>query len=705
MPVFNQSRSRIIRLIFLAAFFLILAQLFHLQILSKEYILDARRNAIFSKRVYPSRGIIFDRKNNPILTNTMMFDLMVTPSEVKIDTNYFCQLMEIDTSEFRKRIINVIIKNRTGKLPGIFEQLLTPQKYARLEENIWRFNNGFFLQQRPVRGYPFNAAAHILGYVNEVDTGLINRSNGFYKPGDYAGKTGLEQYYENVLMGQRGAEYWIKDKDGKIVGRYRNGEIDTPAIAGRNLRTYLDVEVQQLAEKLLTNKIGAIVAIDPKTGGIIAMASGPDYNPNDLTGSEKQKNYAKMALDVSKPLFNRAIKGQYPGGSTYKPLGALIGLDEGVITAQSGYPCRGAFYECTRPIKCTENFPGHAANLRLAIAWSCNSFFSSTIRKTIDNPKYHNPRIGLTKWKEYCNAFGYGHRLGADIPNENGGNIPDTNAYDKEYRGQWNSCTMTGGGLGIGQDKMLVTPLQIANAICIVANKGYYYTPHFVRSIDNEIDDDTSLVNKFRTKHSPLTHISDEDYNTVIEGMHDVTVYGTAWRIPKIPGIEICAKTGTAQNKQVIERKVVDLADHSLFVCFAPKEDPKIAVSVIIENGGFGATWAGPIGYLIVEKYLTDSLRADRKIEVDRIANANLMPSYLTRQQFVADSIRAFEWFKKTKDSSYIDKYISGDNWELSFPQKRNPSPLPARKEYKTREIAIIEDKNLKKKKTEGMIS
>ena len=309
MPVFNQSRSRIIRLIFLAAFFLILAQLFHLQILSKEYIIDAKRNAIFEKRVYPSRGIIFDRKNNPILTNTMMFDLMVTPSEVRIDTNYFCQLMEIDTSEFRKRIVNVIIKNRTGKLPGIFEQLLTPQKYARMEENIWRFNNGFFLQQRPVRGYPFNAAAHILGYVNEVDTGIINRSNGFYRAGDYAGRTGLEQYYEKVLMGQRGSEYWIKDKEGKIVGKYRNGEIDTPAIAGRNLRIYLDVEMQQLAEKLVSDKIGAVVAIEPKTGGILAMASSPDYNPNDLTGPEKQKNDAKMALDVKRPLFNRAIKG------------------------------------------------------------------------------------------------------------------------------------------------------------------------------------------------------------------------------------------------------------------------------------------------------------------------------------------------------------------------------------------------------------
>jgi penicillin-binding protein 2 len=703
MPVFNQSRSRIIRLIFLATFAVIIAQLFHLQVISDKYTKMADENAIFTKRIYPSRGIIFDRKNKAILNNTLMFDLMVTPSEIKrIDTAYFCQLMEIDTTEFIKRIRNAVIKNKSFR-PSVFEELLTPQKYARIEENMWRFSNGFFLQPRPVRQYPYNAAAHILGYINEVDTSFINRSNGFYQSGDYSGRTGLEQYYERVLMGRRGTELWIKDNFNRLVGHYQDGAFDTAATAGRNLRTYIDIELQQLAEKLLTNKVGAIVAVEPKTGGILAMASGPDYNPNDLTGPAKQKNYGKMAVDVSKPLYNRAIKGQYPAGSTYKPLGALIGLDEGVITPASGYPCRGAYYECNRPVRCTETFAGHAANLRLAIAWSCNSFFSSTIRKTIDNPKYHNPRIGLTKWKEYCTAFGYGHKLGVDIPNENGGNIPDTAAYDKEYRGQWNSCTMTGGGLGIGQDKMLVTPLQIVNGICIVANKGYYYLPHFVKSIDDETDEDTVLVNKFRKKHSVLTHISDSSYNVVIEGMHDVTVVGTAWRIPKIPGIEICAKTGTAQNKLVIDKKVVELKDHSLFVCFAPKENPKIAVAVIIENGGFGATWAGPIAYLMVEKYLTDSLRAERLVEVDRIAAANLMPSYLTREQFRADSIRAFEWFRMTKDSSYIDKYTYEDWNEFSFPEKERP--LPVNNKHNANMMAIIEDKNLKKRNQFIMIS
>lgn len=695
MPVFNQSRSRIIRLIFVATFLIIAARLFQLQVISGKYKRLANENAIFEKRIYPSRGIIFDRKNRAILNNTLMFDLMVTPAEVRgVDTTLLCRLLDIDTAEFRRRVVEARLRNGPFR-PSVFEDLLTPEKYARLDENIWRFNNGFFLQERPVRTYPYNSAAHIMGYIGEADSGIIARSNGFYQAGDYVGRTGLEQYYEKVLMGRRGVQYWIKDNKNRLVGRWADGTADTAAIAGRNLRTYIDIELQQLAEKLLTNKIGAIVALDPKTGGILAMASGPDYNPNDLTGSNKRKNYGKLVLDVSRPLLNRAIKGQYPAGSTYKPLGALIGLDEGVITPASGYPCRGAYLGCKRPVRCTEKWAGHAANLRLAIAWSCNSFFSDVLRKTIDNPEYRNPRTGLTRWKQYCNAFGYGHRLGVDLPSEDGGNIPDTTAYDKEYRRQWNSCTMV--TLGIGQDKMLVTPLQIANAMSIVANKGFYYTPHFVKEIDNEVPEDSSLINKYRFKHSVLTHISDSAYNTVIDGMEDVTLKGTASGITKVPGVNICAKTGTAENKKVIDGRVVQLKDHSLFACFAPREDPKIAVAVIVENGGFGATWAGPMAFLMVEKYLTDSLRADRKKEVDRIAAANLMPSYLTREQFKEDSIRAFKWFQITGDSSYIDRYV----FDMNVSPEKNKAPLPIKKQSKEM-AAILFDEKLTRNKYPG---
>ena len=425
MPVFNQSRSRIIRLIFLIAFFIIAARLFYLQIISSEFDRLAMNNAVFPKIIYPERGIIYDRKGKAILNNTRMYDLMVTPAEIKnLDTFAFCRLMEIDTAEFRFRIREASFKNSRVR-PSVFQSILKPQMQARFEENSWKFP-GFALVERPVRTYPYNAAAHILGYINEVDPEDVERSGNFYRQGDYIGKSGLEYTYEKVLMGQRGVQYMIKDNLNRLVGKYKEGILDTSAVAGRGVRTYLDIDLQQLAEKLMSNKVGAVVAIDPKTGGILAMTSGPDFNPNELTGPDKNKNYSRMVLDVAGPLLNRAINGRYPPGSTYKPVGALVALDEGVINPSSGIGCAGAYYGCNRPVRCTETFGGHAANLRLAIAWSCNSFFSNTFRLTVDNPKYRNPRKGLTRWKEYMNAFDLGRRTGIDLPSENGGNVPDT---------------------------------------------------------------------------------------------------------------------------------------------------------------------------------------------------------------------------------------------------------------------------------------
>ncbi len=652
MSVFNQSRSNIIRLIFAGMFLVIAAQLFHLQIISAKYKKQAQENALFRKSIYPTRGIIYDRKGRAILNNTILYDLMVTPSQVKnIDTAYLCQLIGIDTAEFRSRVLDAKYKNGPFR-PTIFEDLLTPDMYARLEENIWKFP-GFNLQERPVRIYPFNAAAHIMGYVGEVDSGILKRSNNFYQLGDYVGRSGLEQYYEKELMGQRGIEFWLKDNKNRLVGHYQDKTLDTPAIAGKNLHTYMDIELQQLAEKLLTGKTGAVVAIEPSTGGILAMASGPSFDPNSLTGPDKQANYAKLALDVSGPLLNRAIKGQYPAGSTYKPIEALIGLDEGVINPASGIGCLGYYYGCNRPVKCDEKFPGHAANLRLAIAHSCNSFFCNTFRLIVDNPQYHNPRLGLMKWKEYVNAFGLGHRIGLDLPSEDGGNIPDTTAYDKEYNRSWNSCTMV--TMGIGQDKMLVTPLQMANAMCIVANKGFFYTPHFMQSVEGSRDEDT-LLHRFQQRHDAVTHISEKDYETVQSGMQDVTEIGTG-RPARIPGINMCAKTGTAENKQVIDNRVVKLHNHSIFVCFAPRENPKIAVAVIVENGGYGGAQAAPIASLLVEKYLRDTLRTERIQEVNRISGLNLMPKYLVRLQFKYDSSRAAIWARQSGDSSRLLKY------------------------------------------------
>lgn len=654
MSVFNQSRSTIIRLIFLGVFLIIIVQLFNLQVISRKYKQLAMDNAVYPKRVYPNRGIIFDRKGRAILDNTIMYDLTVTPAQVKnIDTLALCNLLEIDTTEFKKRLLEARLKNGAVR-PTVFEDLLSPEMQARLEENIYKFP-GFTLVERPVRKYPFNAAAHIMGYVGEVDANIIKRSNNFYQMGDYVGRTGLENYYERVLMGQRGIQFLIKDNKNRIQGSYENGEYDTAAVAGRNMHTYIDIEVQQLAEKLMANKVGGLVVIEPKTGGIIAMVSGPNFNPNELTGPDKQKNYSRMVLDVSKPLFNRAIKGQYPPGSTYKPIEALIGLDEGVITARSGIACSGAYYGCNRPVKCTEKWAGHAADLRLAIAHSCNSFFSNTYRLIVDNRKYANVKRGYAEWKNYMNNFGYGKKLNVDLPSEDKGNIPDTSVYNKVYRGSWNSCTNV--TLGIGQDMMLATPLQIVNGICIVANKGYYYTPHFVRNIENETPEDSVLA-PYRIRHEVLTHIADSTYETVISGMQDVVDIGTA-RVARIPGINICAKTGTAENYRMIDGKRTKLKDNSLFVCFAPRENPKIAIAVVVENAGFGATWAAPIASLLLEKYLNDTLRTERVKEVERIANANLMPGWLVREQFKADSTRAFDWFNNIKrDSAIIRKYL-----------------------------------------------
>jgi penicillin-binding protein 2 len=671
MSVFNQSRSYIIRIIFIATFTVIIAQLINLQVFSSKYQQLAVENAVFRKTIYPPRGIVYDRKDRAIVNNTLMYDLVVTPSEVRgLDTAYLCQLLEIDTAEFKERIVTAIIKNGRYR-PSSFESLLSPEKYARIEENMWRFSgNGFYLQERPVRTYPYNVGAHFMGYINEVDSGIIARSGGFYKPGDYAGRSGIESFYEKALMGQRGVQYLIKDHKNRLVGHFENGEFDSAAIAGRGLRTYIDVEVQQLLEKLMQNKVGAAVAIEPKTGGVIAMVSAPNFSPSALTGPNFKKTYGKFILDVSRPLLNRAIKGQYPPGSTFKPLGGLVALDEGLITPSFGYPCGGRYYACGigKPA-CTHSGGGHAASLRLAIAHSCNSYFTHVYRMAVDNPRIGNVRKGYTKWKEYMNAFGLGTRIGIDLPGEDKGNIPDTSKYNKVYRNSWSSCTNL--TLGIGQDMMTATPLQLANAMCIIANRGYYYTPHVVKSIDSEGPSDTALLNPFRRKHEVLTHISDSAFSAIIWGMQDVVTSGTA-RGAAIPGINICAKTGTAQNFRTIRGKRVELNENSMFVCFAPRENPRIAIAVVVENAGFGSTAAAPIASLMMEQYLNDSLRPESRKRAEELSKKNLMPSILPLLQYIDDSTRAVQWFKITKDSSFLRKFQ-----QRHTPAKKDSSSAP----------------------------
>ena len=643
MSVYNQNRGGIIQIIIGTIFFLIVAQLVSLQVVSNKYKLAADNNAIFRKIIYPDRGIIYDRKKRALLENTISYDLVVIPNEAKgVDTAALCAILQIDKAEYSKRIVEAIIKNTRVKA-GVFEPFLTPELYAQLNENLYRFP-GFSLSERSIRSYPYNTAAHVLGYVAEVDVNFLKKheSEG-YEMGDYAGMTGLEKNYETVLMGQRGVKRFLRDNKGKIQGLYEKGEFDTVAIAGKNLYTSVDVQVQQLAEKLLQNKIGSAVAINPKTGGVIAMASSPGYNPNLLTGSKRRKTIGRLLLDTARPIYNRAIKGQYPPGSTFKPLGALIALDEGLITPNFGYNCFGSYGACGDPRKCEHHNAGHAANLQLALAYSCNSYFLQVFRMAIDNPKYASAKGGYVKWKEYMNAFGFGRKLGVDLPSENKANIPDTAQYNKDFGNPryWNSCYML--TLGIGQDRMTATPLQLANSMAFIANDGYYYTPHFVDSIESETQEEAAQLAPFRKKQK-VTKIPKEYFDVIKEGMHDVTVYGTAAFI-KVPGHEYCAKTGTAQNPHG--------KNHSLFVCFAPKDNPKIAVAVIVENAGYGSTWAGPIGGLLMEQYLNDTLTTESQLKADNLAQVDLMPQAIKN------------WYAQNNKSAYLTP-IEYNNDELS---------------------------------------
>ena len=630
MAEFHQPRRKIIQLIFVAVFAVIAARLFYLQVVEKKYRQLANAQAIVRKLIYPTRGIIYDRHGHVVVNNTALYDLMVTPAEVKhLDTGFLCELLGIDTATFRERMEKIILRNSRYR-QSVFAELLPPDIYGRIEENLYQFP-GFELVERPVRNYPYHAGAHIFGYIGEVDSATIKRSQGFYQPGDFIGKTGLERSYENILRGQRGVAYLVRDSRNRIQGSYAGGMYDTPAVAGRSLYLSLDMELQQLGEQLLQNKIGSIVAIDPNTGGILAMVSSPTYDPNELSGAERNKKFSRLFTNPELPLFNRPIQATYPPGSTFKPVDALIALHEGVITPQYGYDCRGVYLGCGRPIRCTESFPGHASNLYNAIAYSCNSYFSQVFRFIVD--KERRPALGLVEWHRYVSDFGLGKKLGIDLPGEYSGYIPDTAHYNKIFgRGHWNSCTIV--SLGIGQGEITETPLQLANVMCIIANHGYYYTPHVVDSVEGDPD----FYRRHLVLHRIAANVSDTDYDIVTRAMAAVVERGTA-TIAAIPGITICGKTGTAQNFTIINGKRVALKDHSLFAAFAPREHPRIAIAVVVENAGFGASWAAPIGSLMIEKYLRDSIATDRLPLLNRITQANLIPEYILEKKRRIDSL------------------------------------------------------------------
>lgn len=641
MPVYNQSRSRIVQIIFIIVFIIILGQLLHLQFFSSSYRMQAENNARYRKVIYPDRGIVYDRRHKAVLGNTIMYDLVVTPGEIKgTDTLAMCKILGIDTAEFRKRIVTAIIKNSTYK-PSVFEPLLTPELFARLNENMYKFP-GFILSDRPVRDYPYAAAANILGYLGEVDTSFLRRhKEEGYEMGDYAGMTGIERTYEKVLMGQRGISYQTRDNRSRIQGAYENGRYDTAAIAGKSLYSSLDIELQELGEKLMGNKVGSIVAIDPRTGGILCMVSSPTYNPNLLTGSQRRKHFSELYQDPRLPLINRAVNGMYSPGSTFKTVVGIIGLTEGVIDENFTISCGGAFYGCgTGKPKCLDK---GTFNLTSAIAHSDNTYFATVFKRIIDQPRYGTADSSLKVFNKYAYSFGLGKKLGVDIPSEKPGNIPTSPYYKKIFGPRWVSCNIISNSIGQGEVQTTIT--QLANVMALIANKGWYYTPHLIDSIEE--GDQFHLLRDFTQKHT-VNHVPDRVFESVHNGMQGVMEYGTG-AAAQVPGVIVCGKTGTVENYL----RGVKQKDHAFFGAFAPRDNPRIAIAVMCENAGFGASSAAPIASLMIEKYLKDSISGkERKDKVEAIAKLNLIPERMRRAMDSLSRInRAKDSIARNKDS------------------------------------------------------
>jgi len=628
-------------LVFAGLFVIILAQLINLQLFSSQYKLLADGQGTFRKVIYPDRGIVFDRNGKSILQNTVIYDLMVVPGKIRnTDTTALCRILNIDTVEFRKRIENIRFKNRTGYRESIFEPLLNNEKMAKLNENMYKLAPGYFMQERSVRDYPFAAGGNIFGYLGEVDSNILKnpRYEG-YVMGDYIGRAGLERTYEKVLMGQRGIEFWKRDNKNRLTDPLEDGKFDTAAVAGKNMYTSIDIELQALGEELMQNKLGSIVAIDPKTGGILAMVSSPTYQPKLLTGADRKKHYAELLLSPARPLFNRSVSATYSPGSTFKTLQALVGLHEGVITTETTVSCSGAFYGCGsgKPMRCLDY---GTFDLRNAIRMSDNTYFATVMQRVITNPKYPSQDSSLAVWDRYMYAFGLGHRLGIDVPSERPGNIPTPADFNKIYgKGSWNYCNFR--SVSIGQGEVTTTPIQTANEMAYIANKGWYITPHLVDSIEG--GDQFDMLSKFKEKHNAID-IPDSIFDVVQNGMQDVVERGTGGGA-KVAGIAICGKTGTVENYY----RGVKQPNHAFFCGFAPRENPKIAIMCVVENSGrFGGTYAAPIVGLMIEKYLNDTIAKSREAIVEKFTKLNLIPPRIYSEMKTVDSML------HKKDSAYL---------------------------------------------------
>ena len=582
------GRRYVISAIFIVVGIIYLMRLFYIQVLNDSYKMSANNNVLRYMTEYPARCLVYDIEGVLLVYNEAAYDLMVTPRQVKqIDTIDFCETVGITKVQFIKKMKQV--KAYSPYKESIFEKQLSKETYAALQEKLYKFK-GFFVQARTLRKYPQEIAAHTLGYVGEVSE-KITKKNPYYKSGDYIGVSGIEKSYEEELRGKKGLKIMMVDVFNRPKGRFKDGMYDTTAISGQNLISSLSARLQKYGEQLLQNKSGAIVAIDPSTGEILACISGPSYNPNLLVGRERTKNYGKLFMDKSLPLFNRALMAYYPPGSTFKLLNGLIGEQEQVTFRETRYPCNRGYPVMGGKPKCHP----HPSPMDLpgAVSTSCNSYFCYVFRSIIDNrKKYPNVVVGYNAWRDYVLSFGVGVKIHTDLPQELPGNVPTQKYYDKYFgKNGWKSSTIV--SLSIGQGELGVTPLQMANIICSIANKGYYYTPHIVKGIG----DKKKPRDEYKIKH--YTKVESQYFEPIIDGMQGAVDHGTS-TAAKLKDIIVCGKTGTAQNPHG--------KDHSVFVAFAPRDNPKIAVAVLVENGGWGATWAVPIGGLMIEKYLRDSI-------------------------------------------------------------------------------------------------
>lgn len=580
----NTSRIQTIIAIFLVIGIIYIARLFYIQVIDESYALSANNNVLRYVTQYPARGLIYDRNGKLLVFNEAVYDLMVLPAQIKeIDTAEFCKLLEIPIQGFRDRLAKA--KKYSRYKPSLFEKQISKETYGYLEEKMYRYK-GFFVQPRTLRKYPKPIGAHLFGYVGEVTQGKIDKDP-YYKSGDYIGVNGIEKAYEEILRGKKGLKIKMVDVHNREVGSYADGKYDTASVMGQDLYLSIDGELQEYGEKLMANKMGSIVAIEPSTGEILAFLSSPTYDPNLLVGRVRGHNFKLLDKDPVKPLLNRALSGTYPPGSTFKMVNDLIGLQEGVLSTDTRYSCQGPE---SSPIRCTHNHQS-PLDVYVAIQQSCNPFHWQVFRSIINNSGHGGIRNNYVAWRKHVVSMGFGHKLGTDLQFELSGNIPTARSYDAIYgKGHWNAMTIR--SLSIGQGEILVTPLQLANYTALLANRGSYIIPHVVKSVGNQKLRNTSF-------NRVVSTISPHNFEVAVEGMRQVATLGTA-RWYQVEGITMCGKTGTAENPHG--------EDHSLYIAFAPVDNPKIAIAVIIENAGFGSKWALPIASLMIEKYLTGKI-------------------------------------------------------------------------------------------------